>query len=177
MWYEWLIGALLVYLLICGGLYAMMEHNYKSGKVVALEAPKYKWVYYLLQFTWGLPMNIAGLAVAAVLVLRGRRPVPYHWGWCFEREGNWGLELGIFFIAPPDSIHTKDHEFGHGVQNVYLGWFTPVVVSLPSVARFWWRKLKKKLGKSITTGYDDIWFEGQATKTGEKFRIERKEEA
>lgn len=87
------------------------------------------------------------------------------------------MELGIFFIAPPNSTHTKDHEFGHGVQNVYLGWFTPVVVSLPSVARFWWRKLKARLGKPITTGYDDIWFEGQATKTGEKFRKERKEEA
>jgi hypothetical protein len=34
-----------------------------------------------------------------------------------------------------------------------------------------------KLGKPPKTRYDDIWFEGQATKTGEKFRKERKEEA
>lgn len=176
MWYEWLIGALLVYLLVCGCVYAIMEHNYKSGKVVALKAPKRKWVYYLLQLTWGLPMNIVGLIVVGVMMLCGRRPMRYGCGWCFECDVDWGLELGIFFIAPPYSIHTKNHELGHGIQNIYLGPLTLFVVTGPSIFRFWWRKLRKKLGKPITTGYDEIWFEGQATKSGFLFMENNGEE-
>ena len=105
-------------------------------------------------------MNLLGLCVAGVLLLRGRRPMRYGYGWCFEREGNWGLELGIFFIAPPGSIHTKNHELGHGIQNMYFGPFTIFVVSIPSFLRFWWRDIMTKLGAAPCTSYDSIWFEG-----------------
>jgi hypothetical protein len=39
------------------------------------------------------------------------------------------------------------------------------------------RKEIPKYAFEQSPSYDDIWFEGQATKTGEKFRKERKEEA
>lgn len=142
----------------------------------ALPCMKNKFVYYLLQFTWGLPMNIAGLIVAGIMMLCGKRPVRYGYGWCFEREGDWGLELGIFFIAPPTSTHTKNHELGHGIQNIYFGPLTVFIVSLPSVFRFQWRKLMTKLGKPPKTRYDDAWFEGQATKTGTRFMNEYEKE-
>lgn len=167
---------LFVFFSACLLSYIAINSAYISGKCQALSAPKHKWVYYLLQFTWGLPMNIAGLIVAASLMICGRRPVRYGWGWCFEHEGDWGLELGIFFIAPPDSIHTKNHEHGHGIQNIYFGPLTMFVISLPSICRFWWRKLRQKFGKPITTGYDDIWFEGQATKSGFLFMENNREE-
>lgn len=142
----------------------------------ALPCMKNKFVYYLLQFTWGLPMNIAGLIVAGIMMLCGKRPVRYGYGWCFEREGDWGLELGIFFIAPPHSTHTKNHELGHGIQNIYFGPLTVFIVSIPSVCRFQWRRLMTKLGKPLKTRYDDIWFEGQATKTGTRFMNEYEKE-
>jgi hypothetical protein len=121
-------------------------------------------------------MNIIGLVVAGVMILCGRRPVRYGYGWCFEREGNWGLELGIFFIAPPSSTHTKNHELGHGIQNIYFGPFTVFVVSIPSVCRFWWRIIMTKLGYRPKTLYDAIWFEGQASKTGTRFMNEYEKE-
>jgi hypothetical protein len=96
----------------------------------------------------------------------------------FRLPINFGLELGIFFLAPKcASDHTKKHELGHSIQNVYLGPFTIGVVSTPSAVRFWFRKIKKKLGKKITTTYDSIWFEGQATKSGDEFmKREKKRE-
>ena len=42
------------------------------------------------------------------------------WEWCFEIPNiTWGLELGVFFIAPKGANHEeiKQHEHGHGIQN------------------------------------------------------------
>ena len=106
---------ILAFIVLCFIIYLIAEDLYKRGTMEALPCMKNKFVYYLLQFTWGLPMNIAGLIVAGIMMLCGKRPVRYGYGWCFEREGDWGLELGIFFIAPPHSTHTKNHELGHGI--------------------------------------------------------------
>lgn len=169
-----LIG-LLWYITICVIAYCVMSDLYKDEKVVALKAPKQRWVYYLLQFTWGLPMNIAGLVVAFVMFCFRRLPYQYGWGYCYELPVNFGLELGIFFIAPiGGSEHLKEHEFGHGIQNIYFGPFTIGMVSIPSVTRYWLRELKKHLGKELTTAYDDIWFEGQASKSGHEFMAQQR---
>jgi hypothetical protein len=152
-----------------------MNHLYENKTVETLKAPNRKWVYYLLQFTWGLPMNIIGAIVALVLVCFRKRPYWYGWNLCFELPVNFGLDLGIFFIAPINgSTHTKNHEHGHGIQNIYFGPFTIGMVSIPSAARFWVRELMYTFGTKPTKKYDDIWFEGQATKTGDKFIEELK---
>lgn len=164
------IISLLLYIIVCETAYIVMNHLYNNGTVEALKAPKKKWVYYLLQFTWGLPMNIIGAIVALVLICFRKRPYRYGWNLCFELPVNFGLELGIFFIAPINgSAHTKNHEHGHAIQNIYFGPFTIGMVSIPSAARFWVRELMYKVGKPPRAKYDDIWFEGQATKSGDKF--------
>ena len=164
-----LVNAIIIYVLWCIAGYAVMEALYDIG-VEALPNVRRRWVYYLLQFTWGLPMNAAGLVVAGVLFLCGKLPHRYGWNYCFEVSGNFGLELGIFFIAPKGgSTSTKNHEVGHSIQNIYFGPFAIGMVSIPSVVRFWVRRIKRKVGRPPKTQYDDAWFEGQATKTGDAF--------
>lgn len=139
----------------------------KCRKDMVFQAPKSRAVYYILSFTWGLPMTFFGCIVALGLLITGHKPKRYGWDFCFEFESiGWGLELGLFFIAPTNSELTNQHEHGHGIQNIYLGIFTPAVVSIPSAIRFWYREIRYNIGKPCKTKYDDIWFEGSATASG-----------
>lgn len=143
---------------------------YTDGTLRALPNVKRRWVYYLLQFTWGLPLNIVGGLAAVMMLICGRPPRTYGWNICFELDVNFGLNLGVFhIISTRATTHTKNHEHGHGIQNVWFGPFTVGVVCLPSAIRFWVRRLKKKMNLPVRTEYDDAWFEGQATKTGDEF--------
>ena len=126
-----------------------------------------KFQFYFLSFTWGLPTTLAGCLAALILLAAGKRPKK--WGYCyyFEIGKNWGgMSLGIFFIkGTAESIHIKNHEHGHSIQNCHFGPLMPILVNCPSSLRFWWRKLFKK----HRTPYDSIWFEGQATRLGTEF--------
>lgn len=127
-----------------------------------------KSIFYLLSFTWGLPLNIVGCIVALVMIITGHKP--QKWGYCyyFEVGENWGgLELGIFFLTNKNpSNHTKNHEHGHAIQNCYWGFLMPFVINIPSAIRYWYRIIRTRLGYVNTTTYDSVWFEGNATKRG-----------
>lgn len=59
------------------------------------------------------------------------------------------------------------HEAGHGLQNIVWGFLFPFVVCIPSAIRYWYRELKyHRKHIKPKTEYDDIWFEGQATRWG-----------
>lgn len=154
----------LLYIATSVVLYFVCRNAHSNG--VKFKAPKKKWVFYLLSFTWGLISVIPGLIVAGVLMLAGHKPIKYGYEWYFALPGiSWGLELGIIFLAPEDASESlKQHEHGHGIQNIWLGIFTPAVVSIPSAIRFWYRKIV-----ACSTKYDDIWFEGSATAAGKEF--------
>jgi hypothetical protein len=131
-----------------------------------------KKAFYALSFTWGLPLTLIGLIVAVVLICTGHKPK--RWGPCFyfnvgKRWG--GLELGpVFLTDSNDSTHTKNHELGHGIQNCFYGPAMIFVVCLPSVFRYWYREFKyNRKGITPPTGYDDIWFEGDASKLGYEY--------
>lgn len=165
-----LLNILIAYAIVSAVGYLVMGNLYYNNVVVSLPNVKRRWVYYLLQFTWGLPMNLIGAIVALVLVCHRKKAYKYGWNYCFELPVNFGLELGIFFIAPIDgSKHTKDHEHGHAIQNIYFGPFCVGMVSIPSATRFWIREIQYMIKKPPKTKYDDAWFEGQATKSGTRF--------
>lgn len=167
----WIIlGVLAGYIILSIPIYFLMKYLYEKKKVQVLPNVKYKWLWWVLQFTWSLPMTLFGCIVALVLICRKKKPVKYGWCYCFELDVNWGLEMGIFFIAPKKSKSTKNHEHGHAIQNIYLGPFAVTVVSLPSCIRFWIREWKMKKHPEIKLeSYDKAWFEGQATKSGRAF--------
>lgn len=129
-----------------------------------------KKLYYLLSLTWGLPLTIAGGLVALVMLWGGF--TPRRFGGCiyFEIGKGWGgLNLGLVFLCQEGASDTlKTHEFGHSIQNCLWGVFTPFVVHFPSMARYWLREYKAAHGEKLPP-YDAVWFEGQATKFGERY--------
>lgn len=127
-----------------------------------------KLTFYLLSFTWGLPLTLIGLIVGAALMITGKKPEKWGACWHFKVGKNWGgFELGLVFLTDDEpSEHIKNHEHGHAIQNCYFGFLMPFIVCMPSAIRYWYRRIKQGIGKPCTTEYDDIWFEGQATKLG-----------
>lgn len=143
-------------------------------------------LFYILSFTWGLPMTLVGLAVALFLRLKGKRFIRAGYCLMFPTREDWGISLGLVILAPEEEVWSMyqetdriplliyasgliSHEHGHAIQNVYLGFLFPFLVGLPSAIRFWWREWKSKHGNKPKTDYDAVWFEGSATKTGKKF--------
>lgn len=131
-----------------------------------------KFLFYLLSFTWGLPMTLVGCLVALVMCAIGKKPIKHGTCWYFKIGKNWGgLELGVFFLTDnTPAKSTLNHEHGHALQNCVLGPLMPFLVAIPSATRYWYRELRYwRRGKTPPTAYDDIWFEGQATRIGTKF--------
>ena len=112
-----------------------------------------KCLFYLLSFTWGLPMTLIGCIVAVVLLVTGHRPKKWGYCYCFEIGKGWGgLELGPFFLTNQNPTeHTKNHEHGHAFQNCKFGFIMPFIVSIPSAIRYWYRIFKEKAGTPCTT--------------------------
>ena len=132
-----------------------------------------KSLYLILSFTWGLPMTIVGCAVALVLMLIGFRPKKFLYGLQFHITKNSGFSMGpIAIVSKNSSDYLLKHEFGHSIQNCFLGPFMIFVVIIPSVIRFWYREylvVSKKVARDALPSYDSIWFEGTATRLGEKY--------
>ena len=142
----------------------------KEKKRLIFETPVSNWLFYLIQFTWGLPMNILGLYMALAMLIKGAKHYRYGNGVAFELPGiNWGVSMGIFMIVPHDSMEQDPsmvwHEYGHTLQNLYFGFLMPFVIFIPSAVRFWLRRWEGKGAE----GYLDIWFERSASDSGEFF--------
>lgn len=148
---------------------------------------KNKILYYILNFTWGLPMTILGLLVALVLLPFGGRFKKFNYIPYVElnKVTGWGFSIGIIFVCGKNGstdMGLKCHEFGHTVQNAMFGPFTPFVVYIPSAIRFWWRNFQwiryQKWTKDYNgpepkmslVPYDGIWFEGTATEIGNDYQ-------
>ena len=127
--------------------------------------------FYLLSFTWGLPVTLAGCIAALFVRLTGRSAERVGHCFCYRIGRGWGgFSLGIFIFAAEDlDKRALWHEHGHGLQNCVFGPFMAFLVSVPSAVRYWYRRLKKN--KSGLKPYDEIWFERQATRTGQRQRI------
>lgn len=123
-------------------------------------------IFTFLSFTWGLPLTLVGAIVALTLPHCKRKK---H-GYCLQIEvgEKWGgLNLGYFcFVCKNAPLRTRNHEFGHAIQNCYYGIFTPFIVTIPSAIRYWYRVIRLVIKKPVTTPYDAIWFEHQATVWG-----------
>ena len=121
--------------------------------------------FYLLQFTWGLPVNIVGLLVflccrkhfsserfcnSIVTCLPGDRG---------------GLSLDIFiFLSTPDADHLRIHEYGHTVQCLFLGPLYWIIVVVPSAI---WFHFFIRYRKKRNIPYDTLYCERWATALGE----------
>jgi hypothetical protein len=152
---------------------AMYSFLQKSTKALI----KYRWLYWLLNFTWGILTTLCGLIISLVMLCIGKKPKRWCSIWYFQICDNWGgLEMGTMFLRDNSNyiISTNNHEYGHTFQNAILGPFFIFIVAIPSAIRYWYRKFSKK----TQPDYDTIWFEGSATDIGNdvySFDIQKEE--
>lgn len=132
------------------------------------------WLYYLIQFTWGLPLTALGVLAYLILAeICGYYHYRYRNMICIVIPWNFGgVNLGMFAIHGEDNYSVVSHEYGHSIQNLWLGWLMPFIVAIPSAIRYWYREYLYYINKPPKTKYDDIWFEGQATKLGKMAQVE-----
>lgn len=126
-------------------------------------------VFYLLSCTWGILYTVAGALIALALILTGHKPRRWGWAWYFVvGKRPWGgMEWGPFFVTDRfGTDHIRNHEFGHALQNCVFGPFMIFLVSLPSSARYWYRRIGASRGRVPKTEYESVWFEAQATRLG-----------
>lgn len=130
--------------------------------------------YWFLNITWGCIMSIIGLFAALFLLVQGIKPKIHKGTFCFVYKNGWGgVCLGPIFIVCEENADwepSKNHEFGHGIQNMAYGPLFPFIVGLPSLIRAGYRNYLKSKDPDIELpDYYSIWFEGQASEWGEKW--------
>lgn len=128
-----------------------------------------KILFYILNFTWGLPLTILGYLLIPFLLPYGKlKRFEYVLYFQFNEPKEWGFSLGgVIFGSRTDSLAVKQHEFGHSVQNAILGPLMLFVISIPSAIRYWYRRyLYKHTEHGPKTSYNDIWFELSASIIG-----------
>ena len=129
--------------------------------------------YYLLQFTWGLPQNLAG---ALHFLFALRKPHSRYHGAIVTRvrrkrfSGGWTFGCFIFLTEPlsPGAEHDLlIHEYGHTVQSLILGPLWSLVIGLPSML---WCNLPflQRLRRKRRIPYSRLYCEGWANRLGEK---------
>ena len=127
-------------------------------------------MFYFLQFTWGLTVNLAGLLV--FLCCRGRFPSErFRNAVVTGLPGNrGGLSLGVFiFLSVQDtrgSGRLCAHEYGHTIQCLLLGPLYWVAVAIPSVI---WYHFFAGYRKRHDIPYDALFCERWATAWGGKW--------
>lgn len=63
----------------------------------------------------------------------------------------------IVFAPSGVAEETLKHETGHSKQSIYLGWVYHLVISIPSIIRFWYKSLCKKTSSWYFSGYPENW--------------------
>lgn len=130
--------------------------------------------FYILSFTWGIPMTLIGALISLVLIILKHKPIKNGYGWYFEIGEDWGgVDFGMFSIVNRNpSQHILQHEFGHSIQNCIFGILFIPIIAIPSMIRYWYREYLvsvKHKDYSELPDYDSIWFEGQATMFGKRY--------
>lgn len=125
--------------------------------------------FYFLQFTWGLPVNLAGLLL--FLCCRGSRREKFHNSVVTCLPGDFGgLSLGVFIFLGVQNADERRrlcvHEYGHTIQCLFLGPLYWILVVLPSAV---WYHLFSGYRKRRQIPYDALYCERWATAWGKKW--------
>ena len=126
--------------------------------------------FYTLSWTWGFITSFIGLCISIVLLVTKHKPQKWGYSWYFEvGKGGDGFSCGpFFFVGPRASDSTKNHEFGHGIQNTKYGPAMLFIIAA-SVIRYWYREYLHyvcNVKYSDMPSYDSAWWEGDATMLG-----------
>ena len=124
-------------------------------------------LFYLIQWTWGLPQNLAGFFVWIIEKCWGsgksevyKNTVVTHW------KKDKSLSLGMFlFLGYGAGERLLKHEYGHSIQSLILGPVYLMVIGIPS---YLWCNVPV-CGKKWREGkvsYYSVWHERWADRCG-----------
>jgi hypothetical protein len=115
-----------------------------------------KLLFWIWQWTWGLPQTLVGLIV--FLVCRKCPHGTYH-GCITTRWNNRGsMGMGMFLFLGCEDAQVRVHEFGHSVQSLILG---PLFLPVMGIPSFLWcnipyfRRMRKEKGISYYRFYPE----------------------
>ncbi len=131
-----------------------------------------KILFYFVQWTWGLPVNIFGLIFYLICKAKGLSSERF--GYAFITFVPWnagGLSLGLFIFMKKDhpnkdwNYNTKIHEYGHTWQALLLGPLYWIVVGIPSAV---WCNFFAGYMKKNNVSYYKLYCESWANSWGQK---------
>ncbi len=130
--------------------------------------------FYVVQWTWGLPVNIVG-GVAYLILTKMKKCRHQKFGYANIVYLPWdqgGLSMGLFIFMRENheskewTYNTRIHEYGHTWQCLLLGPLYYVVIALPSVI---WCNCFRKYREKNNVSYFKLYCESWANAWGEKF--------
>ena len=96
-------------------------------------------LFYIIQWTWGLPVNLVGGIIYLICKAMGRKSEKFGYSWITYLPWNQGgLSMGLFIFMKADhpnaswTYNTRIHEYGHTWQCLLLGVFYYPVIAIPS---------------------------------------------
>lgn len=141
------------------------EKNLKNTVIDAL--------FYIVQWTWGLPVNIVG-GIAYLICTKILKRKHSKFGYANIVYLPWksgGLSMGLFiFMKDREGVNnwtynTRIHEYGHTWQCLLLGPLYYIVIALPSVI---WCTFFGKFREKHNISYYKLYCEGWANNWGQK---------
>lgn len=143
------------------------EKSHMNSSIASAGWPRA--LFYIVQFTWGLPVNLAGLIV--FLCCKGPRRERFCNSFVTYLPGNLGgLSLGIFIFLSLQNADDRRglcaHEYGHTIQCLFLGPLYWPVVAIPSAV---WYHFFAGFRKRHQMAYDTLYCERWATAWGRKW--------
>ena len=113
-----------------------------------------RFLYILLQCTWGLPQTLAGAVLW--LVFAGSRHFRYREAVATQWPLRGGISLGLFIFVSDTTLCY--HEYGHTLQSLILGPLYLPFVGLPSLV---WAGCYRlfRIRRSYVSVYPENWAE------------------
>ena len=109
------------------------EKNFKNSLI--------DFLFYLVQWTWGLPVNLVG-GIAFLICTKIKKRRWQRFGYSYIVYLPWksgGLSLGLFIFMKEGhknkkwTYNTRIHEYGHTWQCLLLGPLYYIVIAVPSM--------------------------------------------
>ena len=131
-------------------------------------------LFYLVQWTWGLPVNlVGGIAFLICTKLLGRRYQRFGYAYIVYlpwKQG--GLSMGLFIFMRDQhpkkewTYNARIHEYGHTWQCLLLGPLYYIVIALPSMI---WCNCFESWRKKHGVSYYKLYCEAWANAFGQRF--------
>ena len=131
-------------------------------------------LFYLVQWSWGLPVNLIG-GIAFLFCTKIKKRRWQHFGYSYIVYLPWnagGLSLGIFIFMRDNhkskkwTYNTRIHEYGHTWQCLLLGPLYYIIIAIPSMI---WCNCFESYRKKNNVSYYKLYCEAWANKWGQKF--------